>query len=481
MIPTVFEPLSTLDGLEIDPGSFRDPSGWVGNKDGRIIRIITERGADEFRWVRDRGLLDTLERGGFLVPTREISATELGLEGEQASHVLEHQRVRFLSYPYEWSFSALQTAALFHLDLHLALLEHAATLVDASAYNVQFEGARPVFIDVLSLRRYRDGQLWDGHRQFCEQFLHPLLLTALRGVPFNAWYRGAMEGIPASQLSAVLSPRQKASWRVLAHVVAPAKLQRAAERGRLTVQSASTSKRTLPKRSLIGLLQTLRNWIARLEPHAATASPHGWSAYAAHNTYAAEEAAAKQRFIADFAAVHRPRQLLDLGCNSGDYAAAALASGAESVIGLESDPATADRAFRRAFADRLNFLPLVIDAADPSPARGWRGLERRAFSQRASFDGLMALAFEHHLAIGRNIPLDQLIAWLTGLAPCGVIEFVEKDDPTIQRMLALRDDIFDGYSRESFTSLLSRHARIVRQETISSSGRVLFWYEHDRG
>jgi hypothetical protein len=91
----------------------------------------------------------------------------------------------------------------------------------------------------------------------------------------------------------------------------------------------------------------------------------------------------------------------------------------------------------------------------------------------------MALAFEHHLAIGRNVPLDQVVDWITGLAPRGVIEFVQKDDPTVQRMLALREDIFREYTAEAFTALVARRARIVKRQTISAAGRVLFWYERD--
>src|SRR3546814_16988540 len=111
----------------------------------------------------------------------------------------EHPKIAFVSYPYEWSFSLLKAAALLHLDLHLAALEHGMTLSDASAYNVQFLGPRPLFVDLLSLRRYREGEFWDGHSQFCHQFLNPLLLRALLGVSHNAWYRGALEGITTSE------------------------------------------------------------------------------------------------------------------------------------------------------------------------------------------------------------------------------------------------------------------------------------------
>ena len=89
----------------------------------------------------------------------------------------------------------------------------------------------------------------------------------------------------------------------------------------------------------------------------------------------------------------------------------------------------------------------------------------------------LKLAFAHHLAIGRNIPLPEVIGWITALAPQGVIEFVRKDDPTVQKMLAARDDIFTNYSRETFVGLLERQARIVRRKQISAAGRELFWFD----
>jgi hypothetical protein len=54
---------------------------------------------------------------------------------------------------------------------------------------------------------------------------------------------------------------------------------------------------------------------------------------------------------------------------------------------------------------------------------------------------------------------------------------VPKDDPTVQRMLALREDIFDGYSVDAFTAALGAQARTVREMPIVDSGRRLFWYD----
>ena len=90
---------------------------------------------------------------------------------------------------------------------------------------------------------------------------------------------------------------------------------------------------------------------------------------------------------------------------------------------------------------------------------------------------MMALAFEHHLAIGRNVPLDQVVDWLIAMAPTGVIEFVQKSDPTVQQLLALREDIFPGYTHEAFEQAILRRARIVKSERVSAAGRPLYWYE----
>ena len=60
---------------------------------------------------------------------------------------------------------------------------------------------------------------------------------------------------------------------------------------------------------------------------------------------------------------------------------------------------------------------------------GWK-LERKSLIQRSKFDGIIALALIHHLTLAKNIPLEDVIRWLTSLAPSGLIEFVPKEDPT---------------------------------------------------
>ena len=54
--------------------------------------------------------------------------------------------------------------------------EKNAILLDASAYNIQFINSRPIFIDILSIDKYEEGDFWKGHSQFLEHFLNPLFL-----------------------------------------------------------------------------------------------------------------------------------------------------------------------------------------------------------------------------------------------------------------------------------------------------------------
>jgi ribosomal protein L11 methylase PrmA len=460
--------------VQVDPGSFRDPSGHVYHLENKVYRTINPAAAEHYEAARDSGCLAALAGAGLLIPAQEVDKAILGAHGAAAAYVVEHPKLAFVSYPYEWSFRLLKAAALLHLDLHLAALDRGMTLSDASAYNVQFLGARPLFVDLLSLRRYREGEFWDGHSQFCHQFLNPLLLRALLGVSHNAWYRGALEGITTTELARVLPLRRKLSWNVFSQVVLQAKMQNLA-RGKSRSELAGTKQKKLPPSAFRNMLAQLRGWIAGLEPLDREKSV--WNDYAEANTYKSEEAQAKRRFVADFAAATRPGLLLDLGCNTGAYSEAALEAGAGRVIGFDFDQGALDQAFERAQQKGLDFLPLHLDAANPSPDQGWRQQERAGFARRARADAIVALAFEHHLAIGRNLPLDQVLDWLIGLAPTGVIEFVQKTDSTVQQMLALREDIFADYSEAAFVAAIEKRARVVRSETISGEGRRLFWYD----
>src|SRR5690606_1182148 len=115
---------------------------------------------------------------------------------DEAFAVLRPNRIPFISYPYEWSFNALKDAALLTLDIQSLALERGLTLKDASAYNVQFVGAKPIFIDTLSFVAREPGQAWAAYGQFCRHFLAPLALMAKRDIRLQKLLASHIDGIP---------------------------------------------------------------------------------------------------------------------------------------------------------------------------------------------------------------------------------------------------------------------------------------------
>jgi hypothetical protein len=90
---------------------------------------------------------------------------------------------------------------------------------------------------------------------------------------------------------------------------------------------------------------------------------------------------------------------------------------------------------------------------------------------------LLALALVHHLAIAGNVPLPRIVDWLLSLAPRGVVEFVPKSDPMVQRLLALREDVFPEYNEAAFEQALSARATVVARAGVPGGERRLYRFE----
>jgi ribosomal protein L11 methylase PrmA len=460
--------------VQRDAGSFRDPAGRVYHVDGKVFRVVTPSGVPDFEFVRSTGLLERLSGDSTVISATVVDPEVLGAEAVDAAYVLEHPAIAFISHPYEWCFAALKAAALSHLHIQIQALEYGVTLSDASSYNMQFVNTKLLFIDYLSFRKYREGEFWNGHRQFCMQFLNPLLLHAILGIPHNDWFRGSPEGIKTEDLGKLLPFSSKFSRHVLKHVILPAYLQKVTQKRAVAILDKPLQSGGFPKKRFLAMLEQLACWIETLQP--ANTGVSIWGNYSSENSYLPEVAQKKAHFISAFASAVKPKLLWDLGCNTGDYSEVALRAGAAAAIGFDIDHQALDKAFLKAQENQLAFLPLYSDATNPTPSQGWAQSERQGLKERASADGLLALAFVHHLAVTHNVPLRHIVSWLTMLAPAGVIEFVPKSDPMFQRLIAFRQDIFADYSEENFLNLLRRHAAVVKKEYLSENGRCLIWY-----
>ena len=459
--------------MKFDEGSFRDPAGNIFYHSNKVFRLINETGKDRIKFLLKNDLFKKIQEEGFLIKSeilKEVSINELGFSKNDL--IINHEKIPYLTYPYEWSFSQLKAAALHHLKFHIYLLNQNATLIDSSAYNIQFIGNKAVFIDLLSIKEYEDGEYWRGHKQFCENFLNPLLLSSLKGVQFNNWFKGNLEGINTNDLNNILNIFDKLSYNTFVHVYLLNKFENKYKNQDKKIDF--TIKRKFPKKNFISLLNQLKKFIEKLKPKKITTV---WENYSVANTYKQSEEREKVDVVKKFIDNNILPKIIDLGCNDGFYSKIAMRNNINYVVGFDYDPISIDRAFNTFGNTQTNFLPLIFDATNPSANIGWNEKERKSFNRRANFDGLLALAFEHHLAIAKNIPLLDTVNWLVSLAPKGLIEFVPKNDETIQKMLKFKGDIFPDYTEENFKRFLEKNAKIVSVKEITSSGRKIYQYE----
>jgi hypothetical protein len=391
---------------------------------------------------------------------------------EPPAAVLRHERVPFVSYPYEWTFGMLRDAALLQLDLLLASLDEGLILKDATPYNVQFDGARPVFIDVGSFERLREGEPWAGYRQFCMQALFPLMIQAHRDVALQPLLRGRLEGIPPTEAARMLNGRHRLHRGVLTHVVLHARLERRYERSAGDEVRGELRKARFGTELIRANAKRLRKLVSRLEWKPGASA---WAAYRTTSTYTDDDARLKSEFVRGTVARVGPALTWDLGANDGAHSRIAAESGSY-VLALDSDHATVEalyRSLRESGDPRI--LPMVADLADPSPGLGWRNAERRPLADRGRPDLILCLALVHHLSIAANVPLAEVVAWLADLGAPAVVEFPSREDPMVRRLLAAkREGSHPDYERERFERLLGERFEVRRREELGSGTRHLY-------
>jgi hypothetical protein len=441
-------------------GSFRDPDSRVFLDDDVVYRVLSHDGWQDWLALAATPLVED-DR---LIPTEPVELDELPeLTAGPAAGALKHEKVPFVSYPYEWPFSMLKDAALLQLELGRRALQHDLTLKDASAYNVQFKGAKPVFVDVGSFERLDEGEPWAGYRQFCMLFLYPLMLQAYKGMPHHALLRGSLDGIKPSEARALLSARRRG---VFTHVVLHARLEaRYADAGGREVKR--DLKRAGSGKALLDAnLRKLEKLVRRLEFKPGRTA---WTEYGQTNTYSDEEAARKAEFVRAAAARHTGGLVWDLGCNDGTYSRVA-AEHAGTVVAVDADHATVDGLYRSLRDEqRTDILPLVMSLTDPSPDIGWRGLERARLERRGTPDLALALALVHHVVITGNVPVREFVAWLRSLDCALVIEFPEREDPMVQKLLSGKTEKANpDYERETFERALGERFEVERTERLGS-------------
>ena len=279
--------MSATSSSNVDPGSYRDPSGFVFWHGGAPYRQINARFGEDWRRLHDSGLLSELVDQGMLV-AHEPAPLELApVPGAIA--VIKPRPVPFISYPYEWCFSQLKDAALLTLRVQERAIARGMTLRDASAFNVQFEGGVPFLIDTLSFEGLGADATWRPYRQFCEHFLAPLAVMSRSGADTRMLLRTNLEGLPLPLASRLLPTLTRLNPGLMAHVHLHARSQRT-EREPGPVRPP----RGMGTTRLEALVDGLRRTIESLRPPRDVTT---WSEYTPLTSYSETAARSKEAIL----------------------------------------------------------------------------------------------------------------------------------------------------------------------------------------
>jgi len=481
----------TIERVQINPQvfaelrenepTFRDPAGQLILMEEFALRRVRPAAAAEAKSFLDSALRSQLEANGDLVASESVAGEimEPGASGVHAASSeggfwLRHPRIDPISYPCEWTPAQWRAAAELTLGIAGKAIDAGWTLKDATPLNVVFQGARPVFVDVLSFEpRNRHSSVWLAYGQFVRTFLLPLVAAKYLNWPLQAtiFWR---DGYEPTTLARALPLRHRLNPKLLDVVTLAAMLE-----GKGKGSAKPAEAKTDPELAKHILHKRLARLTKQIRHAAGGESASEWSKYNQSAThYQPVDVEAKQAFVRGVLERLRPASVLDIGANTGTYSLMAAEAGAK-VVALDNDTAALDELFRAAAIQKRPITAMVANIARPTPAAGWRNREQLSLLDRLNgrFDLVLMLAVIHHLILREQAPL----AHIAGLAAeltrrWLLVEWVPPSDPMYQEWLRGRDELYGHLCEADLVQALEPFFKQIDRMKLGN-GRVLLVFE----
>lgn len=443
-------------------GSFRDPHARLSLRSGRLTRTLDPVGAADYSQAVATGVLPQLIEHGSVVETWATATDE--------DVTIESRIIPGVVYPAEWSFSMLQDAAVLTLDITDAALAAGMQLKDASAFNVVFDGCRPVFVDIGSFEDDYSG-FWPGYGQFVDHFLMPLMLAAYRDIPIASVLRSSLDGASVTDYAGAFRLLDSFRPGVFKHVRLRSATERRAKSYGKEKRSELRTGTRLPREVVAANVRSMRKLVGRLNVNYRSE----WVDYSDDTPYTEATETEKARLVEALAAASGGGALAwDVGANDGTYTEI-LARHFDRVIAMDGDAGAIDRLYRRLRATEVGgrITPAVVDITDPPAGRGWANRERPGLYERSSPDLASWLAIVHHLSITAGVPLPMVVDQIYATSPMAIVEWIDVSDPQVELLLAGYRERDRTYSREVFVEAILAGGEILRQERVNATRSLL--------
>ncbi len=440
--------------------SFRDPDSSLYYDSSYYYRHISPEYEKHYTHFINSGLKERLLKEGFILPFLEIIGDTS--DSDVTSRVLRTDILPFVSYPYEWSFNQFKEAALLTLKINQIALEYDMILKDASMFNVQFIGCKPVFIDLASFEVYEQDKPWNAYYQFCRHFYGPLFLAAKRNIILPKLLQYFIDGIPLKEAVSLCSWNNFLNTGAFLHLYLHAKGE-----GKIVKDSKG---KIVVKKQLSNIFTHLESTITNLT---IKQKQTVWDNYNQNNNYKIESQQHKVQIIKGFLNQIDGEKALDIGANDGLYSQLLADRGMYTLV-VDIDELAVDRAFKSQH-DLIH--PLQMNLVNPTPAIGWNNNERKSFWDRCHVDVIQALAIVHHLAITHDISFEEIAKKLAQHTKYLIIEFVDPEDSQAQILLQNKPHHKLDYNQINFENKFNLYFNMKDKVTIKAMQRNLYIYE----
>jgi SAM-dependent methyltransferase len=223
---------------------------------------------------------------------------------------------------------------------------------------------------------------------------------------------------------------------------------------------------------VVGLVQSLARLVRKLD---CGIQHTDWSQYDRTHSYQEADFEAKKDFVAKHVAGVERGCTWDIGCNTGTFSRLA-GEKSDYVISLDGDHNAVEQLYLKEKKNpNSKILPLVMNIANLSPGQGWAGLERLAFDQRQKPDLVLCLALIHHIRISANIPNRMFLQWLRSLQAEVILEFVNRDDEMMIKLLTNKKEQYADYNLEQFTAEAAQFFIIADRQPLKAGKREIFY------
>jgi hypothetical protein len=171
--------LSEIEFINISNADYGKLFFWQN----RLFRGIYKENANIVREIFDSGLMEELMERKYFIKTL-IS----DLDFETFELVLEHEIIKTIIYPREWTFSMLKEAALLILNINEVAKKYKFKTIDCHAHNVLFKNSNPIYVDFGSFKKsnFSDSVLAPYH-EFMISYIYPLRVFAFIGQYFGRY------------------------------------------------------------------------------------------------------------------------------------------------------------------------------------------------------------------------------------------------------------------------------------------------------